>query len=133
MTHIWVGSYGSTLAHACDPVPCGNHRRSRRAWDRAAEDLGIDVLTEDVWLEVDGQRFEAVALIRSFGRPNGTVILEAQHATAFDVAKAQGFFSSIVGRSYENYDRQLFEGTLNDLQWFGVGDPPAWYTGQPWS
>ena len=27
----------------------------------------------------------------------------------------------------------FFKDTLNDLQWFGVDSPPAWYTGQPWS
>ena len=34
---------------------------------------------------------------------------------------------------YETYDRKYFEATLNDWGWHGTGDPPPWYTGEPWS
>jgi len=50
-----------------------------------------------------------------------------------DRAAAQGFGVTWLSRSYETYDRELFEDTLNDWQWTGEGEPPAWYTGEPWS
>jgi hypothetical protein len=106
---------------------------ARRARERASEELGISVATKDAHLDSDGQRFDVVAIIPGFGRPNGAVVLGAQHADAWDVAQAQGFFPTIVGCSHETFERSFFEDKLNDLQWFGAGGPPAWYTGQPWS
>jgi hypothetical protein len=49
------------------------------------------------------------------------------------LAAAQGYGFTVLGKSYEDYDRRLFEDTLNDWQWTGDRDPPPWYTGAPWS
>jgi len=105
---------------------------ARAAWERAARELGIDVVTEGASLGEDAERVEVVALIREFGSEKGTVVLGQQHSAAYPAAVAQGFFPTIISPSYEDYSRDLFEETLNDLQWFGAGEPPAWYTGAAW-
>jgi hypothetical protein len=48
-------------------------------------------------------------------------------------AEAQGMGWSILGSAYLRYDRELFIDTLNDWGWCGEGDPPSWYTGEPWT
>jgi hypothetical protein len=106
---------------------------ARRAWERASQELGVDALTDGAFLEDGHERVEIVALIRGFGTAKGTAVLGTQHAAAVELAAAQGFFPSILSPSYEDYDRQRFEDTLNDWQWFGEDAPPAWYTGRPWS
>jgi len=55
-----------------------------------------------------------------------------KQTSEWGVAEEHGYFVSVVSTSYEDYDRELFVDTLNDWQWFGPGDPPEWYTGQPW-
>jgi hypothetical protein len=107
-----------------EPVNAG---AVRRAWEQAGEDLGIEV-------DVDAAlAIGAVVVVRGFGRAPGTVILTPQSpADARSVAEEHGYFVSTVSPSYEDYDRELFVDTLNDWQWFGPGDPPEWYTGQPW-
>ena len=106
---------------------------ARRAWAEASQELGIEVDTANAFLHDADEQVEVVALVRGFGAATGTALLGAQHRHASDLAKAQGFFASILSRSYETYDRSFFEDTLNDWQWFGIGDPPDWYTGKPWS
>jgi hypothetical protein len=44
-----------------------------------------------------------------------------------------GTGSSALGESYLSYDRALVIETLNDWGWHGKGDPPQWYTGEPWT
>jgi hypothetical protein len=100
----------------------------RRAWERAGDELGIEVEVEPALLS------DAVVVVGGFGRPPGTVIFVPQSsADARGVAEEHGYFVSVAWASYEVYDRELFVNTLNDWQWFGPGDPPEWYTGQPWS
>jgi len=94
------------------------------AWRRAADDLGIEVVTP-YWLD-DG--FEFVALVRNFGSPNGMLVLaswDERHAAA---AEQRGFGCSCMDSPlYETYDRQLFVEALTDWTW--TGDParrPDW-------
>jgi hypothetical protein len=105
----------------------------RNAWEQAAGQLGIEIET-GISLEGNGGHHDVIALVRGFGRPTGTIILAPQDPSeARRAAEQQGFFVSILSSSYERYDRELFEATLNDWQWLGEGEPPDWYTGQPWS
>jgi hypothetical protein len=50
-----------------------------------------------------------------------------------DLAAAQGFGYTWLSGSYETYDRDLFEGALNDWHWSGGAEPPPWYTGDQWT
>jgi hypothetical protein len=105
---------------------------ARAAWERASRELGIDVQTVGACLNDGHETVEVVALVRDFGSEKGAVFVGSQHRAAYRLAEAQGWFPSMLARSYETYDRELFQDTLNDLQWFGAGDPPAWYTGASW-
>jgi hypothetical protein len=105
---------------------------AREAWRVGAEDLSIDVQTEDCWLDGPaGRRFEVLAFVLSFGRERGTVVLGSQHDPALsELAESQGFYWSKLSPSYATYDRSLFEHTLNDWGWAGTEPPPPWYTGE---
>jgi hypothetical protein len=109
-------------------------KRIRSAWEDAASDLGIRVQTRDCWLEGEaGDRFELAAIVPDFGGQHGMAMLPKVDTTGSKLAAARGYGWTVLGKSYEEYDRQLFEDTLNDWQWTGDGDPPPWYTGAPWS
>jgi hypothetical protein len=85
----------------------------------------------------DGQAHCYVVHVKDFGAPNGTmcsVVASSDiDASLQRLAAAAGYFYSALGESYEVYDRELFVATLDDWQWFGAGEPPAWYSGTPWS
>jgi hypothetical protein len=97
--------------------------RLLRTWRAAAEDLGIEV----------EQHGDAV-LVRQFGSPMGMLCSMSRDVAALErEAKELGMGSSALRESYLSYDRALVVATLNDWGWFGTGDPPRWYTGEPWS
>jgi hypothetical protein len=81
----------------------------------------------------EGRRSELVAIVREFGGETGMAVLNKWDPTLGELAKSQGFGYTVLGGSYETYERSLFEDTLNDWQWTGEGDPPPWYTGRPWT
>lgn len=106
----------------------------RQTWATAARELGIRVATEDCWLVDDeGRPHSLVAIVHDFGRRRGTAILERWDDCLSALAVAQGFFCTWLSPSYETYDRDLFEATLNDWRWSGDGEPPLWYAGRPWT
>jgi hypothetical protein len=131
-----TGRHSRTLAHAYDVslVEAIDIEAARDAWRTAAEDLGIDLQTEDCWLGgPDGRRFEVIAVVSGFGRKRGTVVLGSQHDPAIsELAESQGFYCSVLSPSYAMYDRFLFEDTLNDWGWAATEPPPPWYTGESW-
>ena len=107
--------------------------RVRSAWEEAASDLGVRVKTRGCWLEAEsGNRSELVAIVPDFGGQHGMAILPEWDPASSKLATGRGYGFTVLGKSYEEYDRRLFEDTLNDWQWTGDGDPPAWYTGAPW-
>ena len=57
----------------------------------------------------------------------GMAILPQWDPAAGDIAAARGYGFTVLSQSYEHYDRQLFEDTLNDWQWTGKGEPRPWY------
>jgi hypothetical protein len=101
----------------------------RKAWREASVDLGIQVQT-DFWIEdLRSHRHELVGLVPEFGGTNGMAILQEWDPSLADLAALQGFGYTVLGGSYQEYDRRLFEDTLNDWQWTAEAEPPKWYTG----
>jgi len=106
----------------------------QESWREASEDLGVRVVAENCALvDADGRRHELILLIPDFGNKRGMAVLPSWDETLAATATDQGYGYTVLSRSYEKYDRALFEATLNDWQWTAEGDPPPWYTGQPWS
>jgi hypothetical protein len=83
--------------------------------------------------DAEGDQYELAALICDFGGEKGMAILPAWDESVAEHAASQGFGVTVLGASYEIYDRPLFEDTLNDWQWCGADQPPPRYTGVPWS
>ena len=112
--------------------------RVAAAWVQAADDLGVRVETGGRLSDDEGRRYAFAAVVPDFGGPGGAAVLVDEPAsvgmlTLRRAASSHGVFMSFVSDEYETYDRDLFIGTLNDWQWHGQGDPPAWYTGAPWT
>jgi hypothetical protein len=106
----------------------------RAAWLLAAQDLSIRVTVDDPLLVDDtGTRYPVVAIVHDFGGRRGMAVLLAYEAPLAEIAQSQGYGYTVLAPSYETYDRDLFVDTLNDWQWRGVGEPPPWYTGEPWN
>jgi hypothetical protein len=103
----------------------------RRAWQAAADDLGIRVVLEAFLEDADGHRHELVAVVPSFGGRSGMAILREPDATVVRLAETRGFGWTNLGHGYERYDRALFQDTLNDWHWSGPGNAPDWYAGAP--
>jgi hypothetical protein len=93
------------------------------SWLEAGEDLGVKV-------EEHGD----AVVVREFGNSLGMLCSLAEDGAAHKSdAKQLGMGYSLLGKSYVSYDRALFIDTLNDWGWYGQGDPPPWYTGEPWT
>jgi len=112
--------------------------RVAAAWLEAADDLGVRVETGGGLSDHEGRRYDFVVVLPDFGGPGGAAVLvdrpDSVHMVRLRrLAKSHGVFLSFVRDGYESYDRDLFIVTLNDWQWHGVGDPPAWYIGTPWT
>lgn len=106
----------------------------REAWQTASRDLGVRVNTSDCYLrDPQGGQRKLVAVVPDFGGEKGMAILPEYDPSRARLATSQGFGYTVLSRSYERYDRPLFEDTLNDWQWTGEGQPPPWYTGAPWT
>ena len=109
----------------CDHAAVEPDRQLLRAWQDAADDLGIEVAPAE----------EAV-LVRGFGSVQGMICAMPESVEERDLrrrAEAHGCGWSVLGPSYLRYDRQAFIETLNDWGWCGGGSPPPWYTGEPWT
>lgn len=98
----------------------------RRSWVDAEDDLGIEV-----------ELLPDAVLVLGFGRPAGMLCAIREDVDGQSELQRQadsfGAGWSALGSSYLKYDRDLFISTLNDWGWHGVGAPPTWYTGTPWS
>jgi hypothetical protein len=106
----------------------------RGAWQTASRELGVRVITSGCQLEdTQGHRHQLVAVVPDFGGEKGMAVLEEWDSSLAQLAASQGFGYTVLAASYEDYERALFEDTLNDWQWAGEGQPPPWYTGAPWT
>ena len=101
-------------------------RGEAEAWSAAAADLGIEVSV----------RGDAV-VVKDFGGQNGMLCaIRSSPNGASDLrelAEHQGMGWSVLSSSYAEYDRELFIDTLKDWGWTGDGEPPHWYSAEPWS
>ena len=104
-----------------------------RAWLTAGAELGIRVEAPAV-VVLRGALVECAAYLPDFGSANGAAAF-ARSAKP-ELAKRQDgdpFRSVLDDDFYGEFDRELFTATLDDWGWFGEGQPPAWYTGKPWT
>ena len=104
------------------------------AWREASKDLGIR-FTSPFPFERDGKTFEALGLVREFGRRIGTVIsVIDEPSSSVGRPRSEDYLVSQLSDSYARYDRRFFINTLDDWQLFGPdSEKPAWYSGSPWS
>ena len=107
------------------------------AWRAAADDLRLEVLVPYV-VQSGGREYRFIALIRSFGSAQGTLLClpdQWDEQGFAEVAGESGFYcSGVYPQSYSRYDRKHFVETLNDWGWFGdQSSMPDWYTGEPWT
>jgi hypothetical protein len=97
-----------------------------QAWQEAATDLEIDVRP----------RGDAV-LVAEFGSDAGMLCAIPNSREGEDElrdrAESRGMGWSVLGPTYLRYDRDVFIDALNDWGWTGEGEPPSWYTGEPWT
>jgi hypothetical protein len=101
------------------------------AWKEAAADLGIRFTSPFVVHTPDGRSHQHLGLVHQFGRRFGTLI-SVLHEPSEQTPRPAGddYFWSILGPSYERYDRQEFIETLDDWQFFGSEvERPSWYSG----
>jgi hypothetical protein len=108
------------------------------AWQVAAAELGIEAEVDGALTDVKGREHRYVVHVADFGGPRGTICsvrhsAETDSATLRRLAHASGYHYAELADAYTTYDRSLFVATLDDWQWFGAGEPPAWYTGTPWT
>ena len=104
-------------------------------WRQAAEDLGIRFTSPVTVSAPDGLQYDCIGLVHQFGRRIGTLISVLGEPSAQGrYAGDADYFTSQLGTSYGQYDRQLFIDTLNDWQFFGSeAERPTWYSGASWS
>lgn len=105
----------------------------RAAWEVASRELGIRVATDGQLQDGDGRQRDLVAVVLDFGGDKGMAILPEWDPSLAELAASQGLGYTVLGASYETFDRGLFEDTLNDWRWRGKGQPPPWYTGEVWT
>ncbi len=105
----------------------------RAAWRAASRELGVRVVSDRQLHDPDGCQHDLVAVVLDFGGDEGMAILPEWDPSLAELAASQGFGYTVLGARYETFDRTLFEDTLNDWQWRGEGQPPPWYTGEPWT
>ena len=102
------------------------------AWREASRELGVRFTSPFDAVTSTG-RLSFLGLIHGFGRKEGTLVcLRGREPRSLGDLDLDRFFVSVLYEGYRRYDRQLFVDTLNDWQWCGEGQPPSWYSGQPW-
>jgi hypothetical protein len=98
----------------------------RLAWERAAADLGLRVITEGAnVLDPSGLARPLVAFLPDFG--GGMHIFEQYDPLIAGVIWERGQGFTELSSDYEIYDRDTFIETLCDWGWAGEGAPPSWY------
>ena len=97
-----------------------------QAWHEAAADLGIRVRANADAVIVD-----------DFGRANGTlcsIVADRDGERELrERAERLKMSYSVLSRTYERYQREVYMDMLNDWGWMREGPAPSWYTGEPWT
>jgi hypothetical protein len=104
------------------------------SWIQASQDLNIIIRAPFILTTEDNLKIRYELFVESFGSPLGTVILDMNDMTDFNIPKKNGYYCSALNpERYGTYDRQLFIDTLNDWGYYGdKSKTPEWYTGQSW-
>ena len=99
-----------------------------QAWQMAAQDLGIDIVSPYALKMKSGEEVQADVLVTDFGP-----ILVATEASGEtfrrlgDQIAAEGYGWSLLCGEELTYDREHFIEILNDWGWAGPGDRrPEW-------
>lgn len=102
-------------------------------WSRAASDLEFQFISPIVLL--DGEiEITCFAHLPQFGSSKGVIVFTEFDDNHCKLAQLQGFAYSCIVEQAEQYDRNAFIDMLNDWGWSDSNrEPPAWYTGKPWS
>jgi hypothetical protein len=121
-----------------DPVELGiAEAEIAAAWAQAAIDLGIAVDGAGAFRDGNGEPIVYAARVRDFGSANGMLCLYRASPSEFqrlrDQSNTASFGWSVLRDGYRSYDRDVWIDTLNDWGWAGSGEPPDWYSGEPWS
>lgn len=99
----------------------------QRAWEEAAKDLGIRVITDGAQMfDPFGEPHPLVAVLPDFGGKMHIFEEFTPLLAGVIWERRQGF--TTLFRAYEKYDRATFIEALNDWSWTGEGDPPSWYS-----
>lgn len=103
--------------------------RMARAWRKAADDLGIELISPYTFHDNAGVEYTCTGLVKNFGCPKGTVIMSRKDSDCVDdICDHLGYYSAgLSPRYYETYDRERFIELLKDLGWYGKKeDKPEW-------
>jgi len=105
------------------------------AWLEAGQELRIEVISPFSIHTASGEVIEYIALVPQFGSANGMLLINDFDQDRIQAAQANGYgYSCLYLSSYGDYQREHFIDALNDWGWSeGQGNPPDWYTGEPWS
>lgn len=103
--------------------------RVQKAWLKAADDLGIEVIPDYLFHNSENKKFNCSIYLPHFGNKTGTLLFNHKDSDqAHDEGSELGYY--ICGLNpvhYDHYSRENFIDLLNDLEWFGASDPPKWY------
>lgn len=105
------------------------------AWNVARLELGIQIVAPMQLYISDNLKVECEVWLPDFGGKKGAILLPlAADDDRAEFAKKDGYFVSLLGEAYRNYDKELFVDTLDDFEWTNNEKaPPKWYTGKPWA
>lgn len=99
-------------------------------WRRVAEELQIDIVTPFEVSLSDGIVLRVAALVKSFGARNGMLVMKDFGILAPHTGKIADLgygFSSNIGASIDDYDRESMIEVLRDWTWTGPRDQePKW-------
>ena len=123
---------GLKLMSACIASMTDREARVVAVWKAAAVDLEIQFISQYVAQSTSGLRHEYLGLVQKFGGPIGTLVrVLGEPSEKSPDPTGDGYYWSILGQGYAQYERQLFIDTLDDWQFFGPEtERPGWYSGK---
>lgn len=103
--------------------------RPKKAWIKAANDLGIRFIHPYTFKGMNGEEYEVTGLLPDFGTGKGVLITDRKtDEEAIVMADLTGdYVSSGLNPTYfDKYDRKTFTKTLSDWGWNGKEKEPEW-------
>jgi len=100
-------------------------------WRTTGTEMGIRVTAPFRLVNADGEFTDFEALVRDFGSPEGGLVVSIEDPKRCEIAKNSKYYAEIVfPGANDPFVRECAEFLLNELGWFGRGDPPDWYEDQ---